>query len=130
MIVDDADFRNADGVLDYCKYIAARVANGDYCGVCGRIRLAFGDGKVWTCNNCAWMRRENGPVSHPTHVRCPACEFIFSIPEEGTEHCEGEHTTDCPNCENEFTMSTHIFYRYDSPKLIEKKQEQTTDQGQ
>lgn len=114
------DYRDAEGRLQWDKYEAAQRACGDRCYHCGAYIVTMhnhggGKRKCYSCNCLA--NQEDESVYHSELVRCPHC--LHQQPCPGDDNYllyeDGEHDFWCGECDEKFTVVTHVSYEFESP---------------
>lgn len=107
-----------DGVIDWDAYHAAEKQNGELCQECGTFILTP-LGHPSSCNCCLDLARNNGEATHEKWVRCPACNYHIDPNDDYFELFEeGENEVSCPECEYDFTVSTHVSHSFTSPPRV------------
>jgi DNA-directed RNA polymerase subunit RPC12/RpoP len=112
-----SDNEDENGDIDWKAYNKAQVDNGEKCYKCGSLIL-FGSGYPSLCNGCETLRDDKGEVISK-RIRCPYCKESFDPYDcEMYEVLEnGEHSIECPNCDEEFEIETKIEYNFRSPEI-------------
>lgn len=123
--IEIEDYQTENGI-DWKAYEAAEIEAGQTCSRC-KTSILYPLLSEWTggerlCGSCKTMDNEKGEVSHNTDLRCPKCGFLMNVNDydlwESGIYEDGEHETDCAECEHIFTFITHISYSYKSPAKV------------
>lgn len=125
-MVSIADFKLADGRMDWPRYnaarqveIAAEVAAGKWCSRCGHY-LLFAKGHPDKCYSCKQLDN-SGEVTHHKYIRCPKCLRTFdpSDADYYSLYRDGDHDIACPDCSHSFLISTRTSYTFTSPAKLD-----------
>lgn len=112
------DYAVPGGMVDWGRYKAAKVANGENCQVCGQTLSVFGDGKPRSCLACRdAVNRPQHSLAHNVMIRCPACRQLFTGPQKGIDYNRGYLDVMCPACEHEFDVEIEVSVSFHSPKV-------------
>jgi transcription elongation factor Elf1 len=138
------DYVDAEGNIDWDAYHQAEVDAGEKCYRCHKFlivetigRTLFGkdDGEPRRrlCHDCERMDTDSSETRHDKYIRCPKCGH--QSPVHDWDMCdygevfyeEGEHEVMCPQCEYEFTITTHVSYAYTSPPPLTPEEKEALD---
>jgi hypothetical protein len=125
------DHEGPDGKLNWKSYHDSQKRNGEVCSRCGKYIL-FPKGYPEQCPDCHSLSKSKQEVYHSSLVRCPKCLTeidAFDLCSYGI-HEEGEHEVSCPGCDANFVVNTTISYKFESPAIEEKPEEQESSEEQ
>ena len=124
-MISIADFKGADGAVDWNKYHAAKkiehdreVNEGRWCSRCGQY-LLFAKGHRDQCVSCKSLDKPE-ECQHSRFIRCPACGRSFDPSEQDyySVYREGEHQVMCGDCNHQLEISTRVTHTFTSPARI------------
>ena len=132
-MISISEFERGDGSIDWKAYKKAQVDEGTICRKCNEYIVSinlFGHKITGSrlCGHCAALS-EKEKLSHPVYIRCPKCENTWS-PMDSYDHdvfSDGEHNVQCTECNHNFSISTSISFTFESPELIDFKEEHDDD---
>lgn len=118
--VSMADYKDASGRIDYDRYRAAQIANGEHCQQCETLISVFGIGKPRDCHQCQDLAaKPQQSVEHDKLIRCPSCRALFEGPQSGIDYNRGYIDAYCESCECEFEVDIEVSVSFRSPKVCE-----------
>ena len=116
------DYRKPDGTSDWDAYQVACVAAGKECRHCGGFIL-LPQGIPTLCDACKEIEQDSSEVTHGSQLRCPHCGASFHYSTDDYDlYDEGEHNVSCPECDQDFTITTSVTYSFTSPARIASKE--------
>jgi len=118
------DFKK-DGRTDWDAYNQAEIDIGERCSNdnCKQF-IGLGKGEKRLCYSCTRLT-DKEEINHENLVRCPKCGHTQNPydGESGDIYCDGQHSIYCDECDCEYEITTNVSYTFDSPELLEEKNE-------
>ena len=113
-----------DLFIDGEAVFKARIANGEMCPRCFRHNITNREptGTPTECYDCAQAAADDSAINMDEKVRCPECRHIFdpAANEMYAALDDGEHEITCPECGEDFEITTSVSRDYDSPAMKTK----------
>ncbi len=113
-----ADFKDANGDIDWAAYDKAKIANGEKCCECGQTaNLINPPGYPDRCYQCKQILVSKDRLHHQRRIRCPGCgatDSPYEMYDSGI-YQEGDHKVVCPHCDTKFSIETRVEYTFVSP---------------
>lgn len=104
---------------DWKAYRAAQIANGEYCSQCGcMVHGKLPSGAPRLCSDCERATSSRSALLHASRVRCPACGWLQSPPEEIELHRDTVGIY-CDKCEHEYEVGIVVTVEYRSPGMVD-----------
>lgn len=120
-----SSFQDENGRVDWNKYDAAQVANGEKCRDCGAYITYGGNGYSVLCYECKNLTKDD-EVTHHSLLRCPHCAWIRGVDEDYHLYEEGEQEVCCYECNKSFEVSVRATYTFTSPALEKEENNDST----
>ena len=124
-LISMSDFQDSvTGKTNWAAYKEACLEGGQTCTQCGAM-IYPRTGRRSLCSDCQALDK-NDAVNHDSRIRCPRCRHHWNpaeCDEPTTAYEDGDHEITCEECGQEFTVTTHVSYSYDSPKMIQDQPE-------
>jgi hypothetical protein len=125
-MLDVLDYKKENGNIDWPRYRAAQVREGEICSTCASHIITLysrspGPMECFSCKNLTSCKEE---VTHDSLLRCPACGATTPGNDwwkSGIEHEFDLTKICCPDCEHKYEVETHVSYSYTSPPRIKEK---------
>ena len=111
-----ADYKKADGSIDWSAYKKAQLDNGEICSSCRGYITSVGTGKHQHCFACKELRAGVEDASHNTLLRCPHCRHLEFVDYERGLHEEGSHSVSCSECDSDYNVETRVTYSFTCSK--------------
>lgn len=115
------DFEDEKGKIDWKAYNKAEEDAGERCYKCGS-HIIFAKGFRTICYSCS-KATDSEEFDHDCFLRCPKCKETWNPDdtEDYDVYADGEHGVICPECNNEFEITTSVSYSFTSPELVGEK---------
>lgn len=133
------DFKREDGSYDWDAYRAAekrekesRKESGRDCYKCGCYLIFGGKGYRELCADCKSLQHDRDEARSSSYVRCPNCRDTANVWDgDSYDICtEGEHEITCESCNHDYTVTTSVSYRFESPALIDGQPDKDEDEDE
>lgn len=115
--IEDFRLPNSDVLIDYERYYAAQVANGERCRQCQQYITTVGTGRERPCFACEdAVRFPQRSLDHEVYARCPDCGHLFKPDDfDRKQAWDGSVELCCPNCDHRFQVETAVSVSWISP---------------